>query len=903
MGSNRYLTKLKETLTPAKSFLQISLSPFFVMLLMLHIYKGAKMYPYGTRSISWCDMSQQVVPLMNQFKDILDGKSSMFLNFSDSGGMNFYGVFFFFLASPFTLLVKFVPKQDMMMFMNVLVMLKLMTCALTSSLCLTFTRKKLDPVSVVLLSVMYPFCGYTMMYYQNIIWLDMMYLFPLLVMSLQRLTVKKKPLMYTIVLSACMIVNYYIGYMVVVFVLLFIAVYTIQNFNREHSFRVCRELAAGSFMAALLTAFVWLPSLIQYFHSGRGFTTVRETLENSKMQSAYMTIYPMLMCLGFPIVIVAADIVSKRERTKGNDRWLIMLGLTLIPFFIEPVNKMWHTGNYMSFPCRYGFMTIYLMLYCSAYALEKAPEHRPGVLKYLAAAVCSVAAVLGCYRYGSVTRLANEEKISRYAYTLWGNNESFELILGIFLMTLVAYGVLRFFYGRGIFVKNFFLIFCTVVFLIEVSVNSGIYITYSSEKNEETNASQGRVYDLAGRIDTDDGDGGFTRVKSFSKIFNNNMIGALGYNSIAHYTSLNDRDYMETMRMWGYTGVWMETGSVGGTRLSDAALSIGYEINGGCNGSEEVYSSDAGFIHKFPQCMPMGVLVDKGSLDGCERFDKNADRTSVQELLSEKLLGEQIITRYEPSEPIETEDGKYAVNNGRILIYRLDIKGSRELYFECYDEFSNHLSEPTYDSFKIKVNGEVVRDSYPDGGLNGIYALGEYSDCTVTVEILCRKSMAFRSLGLFGLDTERFDELCGQTEGIGMTRKGGKLSGKVTLDEEKSCFISVPYNDGLKVKVNGKRTEFTRVFGDFIKIDLPAGENEVTVSMVPKGFAAGVLISVLGAAVLTVYLLFAKKLGRTPIVDKVITAVVLAASAVTFIMVYIYPLAVKIRSLETPPVK
>lgn len=903
MGSNSYFDKLKDTIKPAQKFLQIAVPPLLVMFIMLRVFKKAEMYPYGTRSLSWCDMSQQVVPLMNQFKDILDGKSSMFLNFADSGGMNFYGVFFFFLASPFTLLVKFVPKENMMMFMNVLVMLKLMTCALTSSICLTYTRKNLDPFSIVLLSVMYPFCGYSMMYYQNIIWLDMMYLFPLLIMSLQRLAVKKKPLMYIIVLSASMVVNYYIGYMVVVFILLYMGVYVAQNFKKERTYGVCRELFAGSFISALLTAFVWLPSLIQYFSSGRGFTTVHQTLEDTKMQTNFYTILPMLMCLGFPVVVVAADLVSRRERTKANDRWLIMLGLSLIPFFVEPINKMWHTGNYMSFPCRYGFMTIYLMLYCTAYALEQPRELRKSIPGYLVASVLSALAMYGCYRYGYVTRLANEEKISRYAYTLWGNNESLELILGIFLMTLTAYGVLRFFYGRGLFAKNVFLALCTLVFLMEISVNTGIYITYSSERNEQTNYDQGRVYDLAGRIETDDGEQGFTRVKSFSKVFNNNMIGALGYNSIAHYTSLNDRDYMETMRMWGYTGVWMETGSVGGTRLSDAALSIGYELNGGCNGSEEVYSSDAGFIHKFPQCLPMGLMVDKDSLDDCESFPDEYDRTAVQELLSEKLLGEQIIERYEPSEGIDMNNGKYSVRTGRTLTYALDIKGSQELYFDCYDEFSNHLSEPDYDSFTLKINGEVINKSYPDGGSNGLFALGEFSDCSVVIEAVCKKDVQCRSLGLFGLDTERFAELCGEAEGIGLSRSGGKLSGSVTLDSEKSCFISVPYNDGLIVKVNGKKADYSRVFSDFICIDLPAGESTVTVSMIPKGFAAGVIISLLGAGLLAVYLLFGTKLeGKTAVADKVLTAAIILASVAVFVMVYIYPLVVKIGSLEDPPV-
>ena len=37
------------------------------------------------------------------FKDIFTGKDGMFLNFHNAGGMDLWGVFFFFIASPYTL--------------------------------------------------------------------------------------------------------------------------------------------------------------------------------------------------------------------------------------------------------------------------------------------------------------------------------------------------------------------------------------------------------------------------------------------------------------------------------------------------------------------------------------------------------------------------------------------------------------------------------------------------------------------------------------------------------------------------------------------------------------------------------------------------------------------------------
>ena len=46
---------------------------------------------------------------------------------------------------------------------------------------------------------------------------------------------------------------------------------------------------------------------------------------------------------------------------------VIAILLTAVPLVVEPVNKMWHTGNYMAFPARYGYRI---------YPLNKRPARR-----------------------------------------------------------------------------------------------------------------------------------------------------------------------------------------------------------------------------------------------------------------------------------------------------------------------------------------------------------------------------------------------------------------------------------------------------------------------------------------------------------------------------------------------
>lgn len=47
-----------------------------------------------------------------------------------------------------------------------------------------------------------------------------------------------------------------------------------------------------------------------------------------------------------------------------------MAFLTLLPVIFEPINKMWHTGDYMAFPMRYGYMTTLMMLTFAAVKLS-----------------------------------------------------------------------------------------------------------------------------------------------------------------------------------------------------------------------------------------------------------------------------------------------------------------------------------------------------------------------------------------------------------------------------------------------------------------------------------------------------------------------------------------------------
>ena len=73
----------------------------------------------------------------------------------------------------------------------------------------------LPGVMQLLLAVMYGCSGYGLFYYQNLMWLDIMLMTPLLLCAVRHLLQTGKALPYAAVLSAMMILCFYLGYMVV----------------------------------------------------------------------------------------------------------------------------------------------------------------------------------------------------------------------------------------------------------------------------------------------------------------------------------------------------------------------------------------------------------------------------------------------------------------------------------------------------------------------------------------------------------------------------------------------------------------------------------------------------------------------------------------------------------------
>ena len=875
------------------SLMTLLLPPVAVAVILLTAYALCGMYPFGEKTLAWCDMHQQVVPLLLNFKDILQGEGDFFLNMQNSAGMNFYGVFLFFISSPFSFLVAFVDKADMMSFMNILTLLKMMVCAVTANIYFRRCHKSLHPFYGALFSVVYAFSGYAMLFYQNTVWLDVMYFFPLLLLSFDSLIKNKKTGGLIFCLSGMLVLNYYLSYMVVIFTILFFGLYIFMNRKKEIKGIAPRFVIACA-IAALLTAVIWLPSFAQYLSSARGNNIIKGLVQSPLFTNIY-TCLPFLFCSA---VCVAMYIVFFGRRVNKQSRfYAVMSILMLLPVVFDPINKMWHTGDYMAFPVRYGYMVTMMLLCYAAVKLKNLSAADYGTVTKKRFAI-PMFAVIGLFGGFSVWYYYTfREKLDSYSTTLWGDSNSF---LHLLIITCIFAAIYTIIVGFGVFKKVKFPVLCVMLSLVtvfECFFNANVYIAAASYTPTKYN----NAIVLEDKIQDNEK---FWRVKLAQgqyKYFDANLIGGLGYNSFAHYTSLTSEDYMFAMKRLGYSSYWMEVTGNGGTLLTDAMMSVGYTVEKFTAREPALYRDKYYSIFETEYFMPLGIISDN-DLSAVPELPLG-ERIDIQRFVAEKLFSAQtdLFTEYQPTgkRNIEfyKEKDKYhfvpvMASRNSALTYKMYIEDKQTLYFDCFDLVSTNVREHIYDSFSVYANGIKVNVSYPNQDTNGLLDLGTYENEYVTIEISLNKRSYCSSFGLYGLSHDKLDGIINPEKSADLKVDGTSINGSYTCEKDgQYLFLSIPYDKGFKAYINGEETEISRTLGGFMTIKLNKGENNIQFSFAPPGFKAGMLISFLGVILLALWLIFKTRLEKIIAKAENICRIgVYALLSVVLAVIYLVPM-------------
>lgn len=236
---------------------------FFLPVLICCIgFSAVRVFPFGSRSALIIDGVQQYLGFYEEL--LRQIRQGMRWTFSGHAmGYNFYSLFSYYLSSPFSLLILFLMQ---FMYVNEAVTLVvLMKIGFTGAFMTWYVQKKVPgkECAAVCIGCMYALSNYMLGYFSNLMWLDCVMLLPVLAWAVERLVQTGHWRVYAAVLGYCILSNYYMGFILCVFsVLYYIAVYFESETRKDKWWKACLKFAGSSVLGGGIASVILIPAVL-----------------------------------------------------------------------------------------------------------------------------------------------------------------------------------------------------------------------------------------------------------------------------------------------------------------------------------------------------------------------------------------------------------------------------------------------------------------------------------------------------------------------------------------------------------------------------------------------------------------------------------------------------------------
>lgn len=348
-------------------------------------FQTAGVFPFGDRHILTIDLFHQYAPFLAEYRRKL--LSFWTLQFSWNGGLgiDFYSLFAYYLSSPLNLLIVLFPESQLSNFVLFSVVLKTGLAGYTGYFYLRRGRAHTPWVSVVF-AMGYALSSFTLAYFWNIMWLDVIVLLPILAYTALLLVREERIAPYVITLAVTLFVNYYVAFFAALFIALYFLVLLVENvpFKRWKDQLAKLVLFAGaSTLSAALSAVLILPVYLKLQTTSASGDAWPEELKftfspldltarmmyatEPAVRSGLPNIYAGVLVLLFIPVYFLARKISMRAKL-ANAALLAVLVLSLS---VNSLNFFWHGMHYPNqLPHRFAFVVVFLLVVMAADAFR-----------------------------------------------------------------------------------------------------------------------------------------------------------------------------------------------------------------------------------------------------------------------------------------------------------------------------------------------------------------------------------------------------------------------------------------------------------------------------------------------------------------------------------------------------
>ncbi len=848
-------------------------------------YLWLGVWPFGEKSVMIVDMHHQYAPMLSELREmILTGQFNPLYTFETGIGANFLSLFGYYLASPFNLLLLLFPEHLLTEGILVITLLKNALSAALFAACVQYLFRRRD-LSVVILSLGYSLSMYMIAYSWNIMWLDGVMMLPLIVLGFERMQRRGRFGVYILSLAYTLFTNYYIGFMICVFMVLYYGVYALRQprtakaqWHGFFRFALGSLIGGGLAMVLLIPVFLalrytsaageTLPEVAANFELfkvfGQQLFGVTPTIRSGNLPNIYCGILPAVL---LPIFLTLKTVPLRRRLVYGG-----LFAAVALSFTVNVFDLIWHglhTPN--DLPYRFSFIYVFVCLLIAYMVLPHLREITPRQIG---------GSLLGIVAYVAVYEM------------MMADNAQVFLPVYISILLAAIYGIILLLTARKKVVLRTAYMLLALVMTVEMTLHGGLslealnkneyYTSHNGYVDNEESTAAGEAMDALQEIADKETDGAFYRAELLPR-------RTIVDTALFHYpglTSFSSSNYYHTTLLLGNLGYacngvnsYMYNSFV---PLSDSLLGIRYlslNVDVGNHAQlEKVGQSTTGnttyYLYRNNLALPIAYRVDSD----VDLFTvKQYDPYGTQEALLAAMTGDQkpvytlipvsVASGYETIG--SAYDSRISLNsNGETVWFTATVTNEApySLYLDCMAADSGSVSviapdQDVPDTYAPSMDEPYIIDL-------GVLPAGTVIDISVTA-----KQAVSGNIYIAGLDTALLTQKISSLadEGLQVTEfSPSAITGTINVQENGAVFTSIPYDAGWTVTVDGKEVETYPVGnlnedgsqGSFLCFDIGYGEHTVALRFTPAGLIPGAILS--GISLLAFILLLLLTHRRRP---------------------------------------
>ena len=847
--------------------------------------------PFGINTPAVTDAKLQYLDLFAYYRDVLTGQNSAVYTFSNTLGGGAAAIWAYYLASPFNLLVLLFPKDQMNLFLEVLITAKLSAASASFAWLIGHRfRQRVSRDMTLLLSVGFGLMQYTLAQGSNVMWLDGVILLPFIVSGIHSAVNSRRFSLAELAVpaAASVLANWYTGGINY----LFSTVWFLYELLREKDSekhggrrRIASAQCAGRYLLGmgtglLLAAVLFLPNVIALrqgkagswnpmaYSLSAGFRGNPLSVIRSYRIGEMSDISRASFFCGTPAAFgTAAYFFSGKIRKKEKLA-------VLVPGFTAWMACFWKPLFYVfslfmrntSYWYRFGYLGCFVLLYCAAYWAGSLPAGR-GFRDFTEWSVIPKAG-------GTCLFLV---LISRRIWPSGGSGSTRIALLMLTAMTvLMGY---RYAPDKALRILNswkvidrrrrILAVLLAVLGLWEafLETRTMLKIYHTDTAEEYASYSREQQAQISALRETDGED--FYRISQTTTRITNidGLTGAYldamayGYPSISGYTSCPENIQLDFLDRLGYRKEYESFNIVNTSFLpADSLLGVRYVLTPyGIPGLEEVPEIEARnekAVYRNPYALPMAMILDEGG----EMAEKPAegDPFAYTDYIFTEISGEEaglwMPVSTEKSYGRKTTEWRLALPDGAGAKYCLygNLPWTAEVSFDdpqWWDDAQEQGRLTVADGWSFGYGGWLSPSVF--------YIPAAANADTAVVTLETAGEMQLRDEKFRALDLERLALLAAKirqkSEAVkNLEIKNGRISCTVNAVEGQKLLLSVPASRGWTASVNGQKTEIGAFEGSLTEISLVPGENHITMQYRTPGLTAGILLSLTGLGI-TVY--------------------------------------------------